>query len=230
MSLRPALGWACLFMVTLATAPASAEESGKYREFTLGSTTASVFELTGSRPSDLKTMHERPSVLQELVWRPRYSPGRALPDVDPVHEMVFSFSDDRLYRIAVYYDRTRTAGLTHDDMILALRGIYGAPSPSAVRAEVLDRFEPAGAAMPIAAWERGDTLVSLYWSDYRAGFGLLVMSRAEESSARRAAETAVALDEREAPAREEARRKKDAEDLKAADERARTINKGAFRP
>jgi hypothetical protein len=230
MSLRLALGWACLFTITFATAPASAEEAGKYREFTLGSTTAAVLELTGSRPSDLKTMHQRPSVLQELAWRPRYTPGRALPDVDPVREMVFSFSNDRLYRIAVYYDRTRTAGLTHDDMILALKSVYGAPLASAARAERQERLEPSDASMPIAAWGRGDTLVSLYWSDYRAGFGLLVMSRVEESSARRAAETAVVLDEREAPAREEAKRKKEAEDLKAAEERARAVNKGAFRP
>ena len=161
MSLRLALGWACLFTIALATAPASAEEPGRYREFTLGSTTASVLELTGSRPSDLKTMHERPSVLKELAWRPRYTPGRALPDVDPVREMVFSFSNDRLYRIAVYYDRTRTAGLTHDDMILALKGVYGAPLASAARAERQERLEPADASMPIAAWGRGDTLVSL---------------------------------------------------------------------
>lgn len=217
-------------MVMLATAPALAEDSGKYREFTLGSTTASVFEQTGSRPSELKTMHERPSLLQELVWRPRYSPGRALPDVDPVREMVFSFANDQLYRIAVYYDRTRTAGLTHDDMILALRGIYGVPLVSAERSEGRDRFEPSEATIAIARWEHDDTLVSLYWSDYRAGFGLLVMSQARESAARDAAEKAVVLDEREAPAREAARLKKDAEDLKVADERARATNKGAFRP
>jgi hypothetical protein len=84
--------------------------------------------------------------------------------------------------------------------------------------------------MPIATWEQGDTMVTLSWSDYRAGYVLVVMSQVRESAASLATAAAVALDEREAPAREEARRKKDAEDQKAAEERARETNKGAFRP
>jgi hypothetical protein len=230
MSLRLSLGWTCLLLIALATAPASAENSGKYREFTLGSTAASVLELTGLRPSELKTLHERPSVLQELVWRPRYSTGRALPDVDPVREMVFSFSDDLLYSITVYYDRARTAGLTPDDLILALKGVYGVPLAVAKRHERLARFAPSDASLPVATWERGDMVVSLSWSDYRAGYVLVVMSQVRDSAARLATAAAIALDEREAPAREEARRKKDAEDQKAAEERARESNKGAFRP
>jgi hypothetical protein len=229
MSLRLSLRWTCLFLLTLATASAFAD-SGKYREFTLGSTATSVLELTRLRPSELKTLHDRPSVLQELVWRPRYSTGRALPDVDPVDEMVFSFSDDRLYSITVYYDRARTAGLTHDDLILALKGVYGMPLASAKRYQRLVRFAPSDAAMPIATWEQGDTVVSLSWSDYRAGYVLIVMSQARESAARLATAAAIALDEREAPAREEAKQKKDVEDQKAAEERARETNKGAFRP
>jgi hypothetical protein len=189
-----------------------------------------VLKLTGLRPSELKTLHERPSVLQELVWRPRSSTERALPDVDPVHEMVFSFSDDRLYSIAVYYDRTRTAGLTHDDLIIALKGVYGVPLASAKGYKRLVRFAPSDAAMPIATWEQGDTVVSLSWSDYRAGYVLVVMSQARESAARLATDAAIALDEREAPAREEAKQMKDAEDRKAAEERTRDTNKGAFRP
>ena len=233
MFLRLSLRWTCLFLITLATlatAPAFAEDFGKYREFTLGSTVASVLELTGSRPSELRTLHEKPSVLQELVWRPRYSPGRALPDVDPVHEMVFSFSDDLLYSINVYYDRARTAGLSHDDLILALKGVYGVPLASAKRHERLARFAPSDASLPIATWEQGDMVVALSWSDYRAGYVLVVMSQARASAARLATATAVELDEREAPAREEAKRKKDADDQKAAEERARETNKGAFRP
>ena len=229
MSRRLSLQWACLFFLTLAIAPASAQDVAKYREFSLGSSVASVVELTGSRAADLRTLHEKPSLLQELLWRPRYSAGRTLPDVDPVREVIFSFSGDRLYRVNVYYDRTRTAGLTHDDLTLALTDIYGAPAamtPTGRR----DRFEPSEAATLIAFWERGDTLVSLYWSDSRAGYGLRVMSQAGESDARLAVAEAVALDEREAPAREAARLKKDADDLKAADERARETNKGAFRP
>ena len=219
--------WACLFFLTLAIAPASAQDVAGYREFSLGSSVASVVELSGSRAAEVRTLHERPSLLQELLWRPRYTAGRALPDVDPVREAIFSFSGDRLYRITVYYDRTRTAGLTHDDLVLALSDIYGPPAAT-TRSERRDRFEPSEAATLIAFWERGDTMVSLYWSDARAGYGLRVISQQGESEARLAMAEAVATDEREAPAREAARVKKDADDLKAADERARETNKGAF--
>jgi hypothetical protein len=217
-------------LVMLTAGQASAEDSGKYREFTIGSTTASVFEITGSRSSDLRTVHSRPSLLQEFVWRPRYTAGRPLPDVDPVNEMLFSFFDDQLYRIVVYYDRARTAGLTHDDLVLMLSDIYGAAVVSPVRSPTRDLFQPSDATMPIAMWEDGDTVVSLYWSDYRAAFGLAVMSQTRDAAARLAAAAAVTLDEREAPAREAARHKQDAADRKAADERTRATNKGAFRP
>ena len=230
MSRRLSLQWTCLFFLTLATAPASAQDVAKYREFSLGSSMASVVELTGSRATDVRTLHEKPFLLQELLWRPRYSTGRTLPDVDPVREVIFSFSGDRLYRITVYYDRTRTAGLTHDDLVLALTDIYGAPAAATTHTERRDRFEPSEAATLIAFWERGDMMVSLYWSDSRAGYGLRVMSQTGESEARLTMAEAVALDAREAPAREAARLKQDADDLKAADERARETNKGAFRP
>jgi len=230
LPIRVAFQWTCLLIVTLAAAQASAEESGKYREFALGSTTASVFEITGSRSSGFRTLHERPSLLQELVWRPRSAAGRPLPDVDPVSEIVFSFHDDRLYRIVVHYDRARTAGLTHDDLILALSDIYGAAVVSSVRSDNRDRFQPSDVTTPIAMWQNDDTVVSLFWSDYRATFGLAVVSRAQDAAARAAFATAVAIDERDAPAREAARRKKEADALEAADERARITNKGAFRP
>lgn len=115
-------------------------------------------------------------------------------------------------------------------MILALKEVYGVPLASPKRHERLALFAPSDAAMPIATWERGDTVVLLSWSDYRAGYVLVVMSQVREAAARLATTAAIALDEREAPAREEAKRKKDAEDQKAAEDRARETNKGAFRP
>jgi hypothetical protein len=230
MRLRSPVQWACLCLITFAALTASAEEAGKYREFSLGATAQSVLLLTRAQASDLKTLHQRPAALQELAWRPRYSAGRTLPDVDPVGEIVFSFYEDQLYRIAVHYDRARTAGLTHDDLVRALVGEYGEPLTATPHLKGRNSNAPADAVTPIARWERGDTQVSLFWSDYRAGFGLLVTSEALEGLARGASVAATALDAREAPAREAARQKKAAEDLKAAEELVRQTNKGAFRP
>ena len=232
MSPRTSLRWACLFLLVLSAAtPALAEETGKYREFRLGSAVASVLTLTGSPASSVKTVHDQPALLQVLEWRPRYGAGRTLPDVDPVRDVVFSFLDDRLYQIAVTYDRARTAGLTRDDLIKAVALDYGAPvaAPSRVAASV-GLQSPFDLRQIIALWERDGTLVSLFWSDYRAEFGLLVASQALEEPARLASAAAKVIDEREAPAREAAKRKKEIDDLKSAAEQTRDTNKGAFRP
>jgi len=216
-------------MVALAVVPVSAQDVGQYRGFLLGSTLMSVTELTGSRASDVKTVHARPVLLQELAWNPQYSTVRSAPGLDPVREVVFTFYDDQLYKIAVHYDRSRTAGLTHADMVTALTSVYGPsllPSSSIRRA----RTGPADLITPIAQWERGDTRVSLHWSDYRAGFGLIVLSQRLDDLARDASIASVAMDVREAPAREAARQKKEADDRQAAEDRTRATNIGAFRP
>jgi hypothetical protein len=217
-------------LTTLAVVPVSAEEVGQYRKFLLGSTVASVSGATQTRASDLKTVHERPALLQELAWSPRYGAGRTLPDVDPVREIVFSFYSDQLYRIAVHYDRARTAGLTHADMVSALTAVYGSPLSTASLPVRQNRVDPAEAITPIAQWRQGDTTVSLHWSDYRGGFGLLVTSQRLNDMAQTASAASVAMDAREAPAREAARQKKETADKQAAEELTRATNKGAFLP
>lgn len=226
---RYLLQWTCL-LTTLVIAPVSAEEVGQYREFLLGSTVASVSGATRTRASDLKTVHERPALLQELAWTPRYTAGRTLPDVDPVREIVFSFYSDQLYQVAVHYDRARTAGLTHADMVAAVSTVYGSPQPTAPRPVRQNRVEPTEAITPIAQWLSGDTTVSLHWSDYRGGYGLLVTSQRLDELARSASAASVAMDTHEAPAREAAREKKQAADKQAAEELTRATNKGAFLP
>ena len=231
MSSHFSLRWMCLLVVALAAVPASAEDVAQYREFPLGSTVMSVSDITGSRASDLKTVHARPALLQELAWSPRYSARGATPDVDPVREIVFTFYNDQLSRIAVHYDRARTAGLTHADMVRALTQVYGPPLVPTSRVAGRGPMAPADVVTPIAQWESGDdTIVSLHWSDYRAGFGLIVMSQRLDDLARSASVTAVALDVREAPMREAARQKKEADDRQAADDKTRATNIGAFRP
>ncbi|HLG57004.1 MAG TPA: hypothetical protein VI485_16815 [Vicinamibacterales bacterium] len=208
----------------------SAGDADQYREFRLGSSAASVSSLTGSNDSALKTLHQRPALLQDLSWSPRYSLKRAIPDVDPVREMVFSFYNDQLFRITVQYDQARTSGLTGDDMIAALTKVYGerliAKAPRAARRDASD----SPAIDMLAEWQVGDTRVTLHRSAYDVGFGLVVLSVPLEGLARTAAANAVVLDTRESPAREAALLKKQQDDAKVAEEKARATNKGVFRP
>ena len=61
-------------------------------------------------------------------------------------------------------------------------------------------------------------------------FRMVIASRQLEKLAQAADAEAVRLDAREAPQREVALQKKEAEDKRVADEKARLVNKAAFRP
>jgi hypothetical protein len=219
---------ALLFVVS-----ASAQERGDYRQFRLGSSVAAVSSLTDARASDLRIIHERPALLQDLSWRPRYAAGTPIPNLDPVDDIVFSFYNDQLFRIAVSYDNTRTAGLTREDLISALSNDYGAPTTVAtVRAgrSTARAYDAYGALALIAEWQRGQTKVTLSQGTYGSGYSLSIVAVPVETLARTAHAAAVVMDAREAPAREAALAKKQEEDARVEQERARTTNKEAFRP
>lgn len=223
------LQWTCVCFIVAIAAQASAQDVDRYREFRLAGSSASVIALTGVVASELRTVHARPALMQELTWRPRYATRRTIPDVDPVREIVFSFYDDQLYRIAVEYDQTRTAGLTDADIIGALTPIYGAqataplPRPRA-------SLSPSGAPILLAQWPREDASVSLYKVSYSSVYSLVISSAPLSELARSANLAAVALNAREAPMREAARVKQQAEDAKAAETKAGDTNRRVFRP
>lgn len=210
---------------------AAGQDLLQYRSFALGSSLAAVAKIAGVGPSGATTIHRRPAVLQELEWRPsRWIAGSASVSTDPVERIVFGFYDDRLYRIVVDYARDRTEGMTEADMVDALARLYGAVErlPAVLGAAAQVETEPGTA---IARWLRDGHGVILYrTSSYREGFRLIVSDSGLDAAARKASTEARRLDQQEAPLREIARRKKDQEDDRAAADKARVINKGAFRP
>jgi hypothetical protein len=214
------------------TAPA-AQDLGRYREFELGSEVAAVSNVTGIALSDVKVVHRRPALIQELTWRPGYGTRRpAASDTESVERMVFGFYDDQLFRVAVDYERERTKGLTDADMIEAISSIYGRqvkPTVSRDRQTLLMYADSLGT--PIAQWGDLDYSVRLYRpSSYATSFRLVVTAEPMAALARTAAARALQLDAEEAPQREAAREKKESEDRRAAEEKARSTNKPVFRP
>jgi len=189
--------------------------------------------VTGARASDLHVIHERPALLQDLSWRPRFAAGTPIPNLDPVDEIVFSFYNDQLFKIAVRYDNTRTAGLTRDDITSALSNDYGAPTTvTTVRAgrSTARAYDAYDTLALVAEWQRGPTKVTLSQATYGPAYSLSIVAVPVEALARTAKAAAVVMDAREAPAREAARAKKQEDNARAEGERARTTNKDAFRP
>ena len=202
-----------------------------YREFQLGGDLASVSALAGVAVSEAKVIHERPAVMQDLQWRPPYAPtGPTAPSPDPVRQIVFSFYDDQLFRLVIDYDHNRTEGMTDADMIEAISSAYGSTSKMPQKSRIASSQVAEESGTRVAHWGDADYSVVLYRSSYASGFRMIVTSVRLEALAATAEAQALRLDERDAPRREIARQKKEADDTRAAQERARLANKAGFRP
>jgi hypothetical protein len=213
--------------VVLGLSQVAATDATGYRDFQLGSSVESVRGLTTAVERDLHTLHARPAMLQVLEWRlPR--PASGSTSADPVRQVSFNFVDDQLFRIAVFYDERRTAGLTRADLVSALETTYGEPVASIRQLDADD--DSRDSASVVAQWRSDDTVVSLQHIGYLDGYRLLVTSLRLELIARQAKTAALVLETHEAPARAAALLKQRADEERAAADEARSANKAAFRP
>ncbi len=208
--------------------PVHGQDLAHYRDFHFGSTLASVSATAGLAATDATVVHERPVLMQNLRWRRPYTSSSMA--ADPVQQILFHFVDDQLFRLVVEYDPDRTQGLTDADLVAAISREYGTPSKALAKIPASDLVGIEESGTRLAHWGDADYSAILYRSSYAAGFRLVVASARLESMARAAEARAVRQDDVEAPAREVARRKKQADDAHAAEEQAREKNKAAFRP
>jgi hypothetical protein len=150
-------------------------------------------------------------------------------------QIVFSFYNDQLFRVVVDYAHDRTEGMTDADTIEAISAGDGcAAEPDGSRRPpervVASQLEVESGS-PVARWgDAGHAVVLYRTSSYREVFRLIVTEPALDALARKATTQAMRLDEIDAPRREIARQKKERDDGRAAAEKVRIANKGAFRP
>ena len=111
-----------LFLGLVMSAGASGDLS-KYREFQLGTDVATIAKQAGVSPSQAKDIHRRPALIQELQWSPQ-SLGWS-SKTEAVDDVVFSFYNGEMFRLAIKYDRYQTEGLTTEDIIEAISATYG---------------------------------------------------------------------------------------------------------
>ena len=215
--------------IVLAVSTVSSAELSRYREFELGTSVATVTAVT-QNAARVRIVHSRPALLQQLEWRPRYMAGVPQADRDSIGEVVFSFVDDQLFQMSIAYAQDRTSGLTDEDMVGSLTAVYGAPSSPSPRTRTTSSAVALDAPVVIAEWRHADTTVALQRREYSESFFLVITSLPLDIIARKAQATAVAMDQREAPAREAALLKKRADDERAAAETTRSTNKKVFKP
>jgi hypothetical protein len=207
-----------------------ARDLSSYREFQLGMSLLAVATQADTKPSEARTIHQRPAVIQELEWRPKDFIGSS-PVADPVKNILFSFYNDELFRILVVYDRYKTEGLTDEDMVEAISAQYGPETRPAAKIVLFSSFYVYNDSEEvIARWEDSQYSFNLFRSSYQPTFGMLVYSKRLDPLAQAAIVRAIRLDEQEAPQREIERQKKENEQIRAAAEKARPANKAAFHP
>jgi len=214
------------FVVLILTAPLlRAQDLSKYRHFTLGMSLTRVLERIDQKMADVKVIHGRPALVQELTWWPPNLPGTSFQS-DTVEQILFSFYNGELYKIFVTYDRTSTEGLTAEDMVKSISAKYG-PATS-VKPEVdsatNERYDMK--QKPVATWEDSQYSFNLIRSSFSGSFELLIYSKRLNAEAEVALAEAVKLEKQEEPQREAERQKKQTGDLEAT----RQKNQKSFRP
>jgi hypothetical protein len=216
-------------VLTLVVPSTSAETVlSQYRGVTLGESMQVVVDRLHLVASDIKVVHERPTVVQEVTWRPHRFVSGTTVDPDPLSEMVLTFHAGRLARVTAIYDRERTKGLTNADLHDVLGSVYG---PSLLVAVPTQRtVTPPADRQTIAHWEDAETELLLWRENYPNRVGLTITSIVGDLALQEAIADGVRLTSAEAPARDLARRSAEAAATLARDEKIRLENKAKFKP
>lgn len=226
-----------IFGAMLTTPMIQAQDLSRYREFQFGMGLPAVAKQTRTKPSDAKAVHQRPAIIQELVWE-ALSFTHSSPPTESVKDIHFSFYNGELFRMVVNYDRERTEGMTDEDIIEAISAKYGPPSRPAAEITLFstqiyndgEKTYSNQNEKVIARWEDAQYSFNLFHSSIQSTFGLVAYSKRLNTLAQTDVIEAIRLDEQEAPQRELIRQQKRGEDTRMQQEKARRLNKTPFRP
>lgn len=203
------------------------KDLSKYRNFQFGTDLPTIAKQVGASPSQAKAIQRRPALIQELEWHPQ--PVGLSPQTESVQEVVFSFYDGELFRIAINYDRYETEGMTTDDLIEAISATYGIaekhiPPTKPVQGQYGNQDEI------VARWQDSQYCFDLIRSSYGPSFRMVGALKRLQAPVQAAITEAKRLDDQEAPQREAARIADEKEAERAKLEKSRLVNKPKFRP
>jgi len=215
----------CLSTLLLVGSTLRAQDLSKYRGLSLGENLGSVLKFSGQKLADVKTIHTRPMLMQELAWWQPNSSGSSAQR-DNVDQMLFSFADGELYKISVTYDQRSTEGLTASDIVESISAKYG--PATGIESEI----DPTMNALynmksrAIASWADSQFSFDLVRTPYGNNFGLVIYSKKINAEVDLATAAALKLEEQERPAKEAAEKQKAADILEVTREK----NQKSFRP
>jgi hypothetical protein len=204
-----------------------AQDLSKYRDFQFGMSPEAAATQMQMSPSAIRTTYHRPALIQTFQWdKPGYSETETKNQ--SLRSIRFDFYNGELSKIVVIYDPARTNGLTTDDMVEAISGLYG-PAAKPDRTIAVSAVYADNQTV-LASWEDALYSYNLFRSGYGNAFGLVAFSKKLDEMASVSIREADRLDKLEAPERERALQLKQDADRRAAQEKARLASKPSFRP
>jgi len=215
----------CLIALFITVPTLGGQDFSRYRTLSLGTSLPAVLKYTGQKTVDVKVIHSRPALIQEVTWWPSNTSGTTAQP-DDVREIVFSLYNGELYKMSVTYDRNSTQGLTTPDMMKAVTAKYGPVTNFvlAIDSPANDQYDLR--AKTIASWGDPQYAVDLVRSPFTDDFGLIIYSKRMNADAESAIAEGVKLEEQELPTREALRQQKATDDLEAT----RQKNRKVFQP
>ena len=202
-----------------------AADFSTYRGMQFGMSLSSAATLAGTSPTEARTVHHRPALIQEMDYRLL---SAALTQADPIRAAECWFFNGELFRIVVPYDRFKIEGMTAEDLVQGVSAIYGKATRPIV--EIASHSTYGEMAPVIARWDDAQYAYNLVRSAEQTSFALILYSKRIDALAQAAVNEATRLDALEAPQRElEQQRKRDDEQRNSL-EKARSTNKANFRP
>ena len=230
MTHKTIAGAFCLLVAAFGASGASAADLSRYHQFRIGSDVAAIANSAQTDASEVKVLHQRPALIQELEWRPNRSGSAS--EFESVRLVVFSFYNGRLFRIFVDYDRDKTEGLSADDLIQSISAEYGTPTRPVATVTTGSQSEYAYASTEpvLARWQDAEYALNLIQSSQQPSFGLIIASRSMDRIAQKAIVEGARLDVIAAPQIERDRVKKEAADEHTKQDKAKLVNKPAFKP
>jgi hypothetical protein len=215
----------CLAAILVSVPLAHGQNLSKYRDFSLGVSVTAVSNQVNAKPTDISIIQESPALIQELEWWPTQAYEPSAPS-QSVQDILFSFYNGDLYKIVVTYESTATEGLTSADMVRAFSAAYGVATVPVAEKNPAAMGAYSDTEDPVASWENSQYAVTLSRSPLSNAFELVMFSKQVNAQADAAIATAVRQEREDAPQRQAARAKEEADGLAAL----RQTNLKAFRP
>jgi hypothetical protein len=205
-------GAIALVMVMFSAPLIYGQDLSKYRNFSFGTSLASVSKQVDRQPIQAELIHQQPALIQELTWYPPQPYGSSRP-AEPVEKVLFSFYNGELYRMLVFYDSSAIKGLTDEDMIRAVSAKYGTATTPVADVNFPTNPSYRATEKVVARWEDSQYSFNLFRSSASNTFAIVMFDKRLDAQAEISIAESVQLEKQEAPQKEAARVKKETDDL-----------------